>query len=185
MWYKVNTISIKLTLAAGFICFSTCAAMSSAEATFRCKTSIENAENTYNKLDNSDLKRITKTAISLMKKIFEDLSHGTAFKDLPTMTHQCIQHAEHVTWLRDSIEPAIQTAKAESKVTTQKLPPPPEPESKKSKQPTKKKKREGKKVELNQRTFNPKAIEKMLDNEKDKKPSDSLKSSPPVSTPTL
>jgi hypothetical protein len=160
--------------------------MSSTEATFRCKASIEKAEDICNSLNNADLKKVAKIAISTMQAILHDLSHDTASKDLPSKTYQCIQQAEHVAWLKESIEPAIQAAHAESKLLPQKTAS--EIETTKNKSASKKSKREQKKeekkIEINQRDLDAKSLEKALKSENDSKTKAS-KSADSASSKTL
>jgi hypothetical protein len=157
--------------------------MSSSEATFKCKASIENAEKTYAALDNANLKKVAEAAISIMKNIFYELSQGSASKDLPTKTHQCIQHGERVGWLKNSIEPYIQTAKSESKPSSKKVAS--EDTVTKTKSSPKKSKREEKKIEINQQTLDLKSLEKMIKSENSSKSSEATQSAAKTSAPSL
>ena len=179
---------MKSVVVIGFICLPICNAMSPTEATFKCKISIAKAEDVHSALVDSDLKKIAKTAISLMNKILEELSHRGGSKDLPTKTHQCVQHAEHVAWLKENVEPAIQRTKSELKSASQKTSS--EPENTKSKSSLKKKskreeKKEEKKIEINQRNLDLKSLEKILKSEKNSESTEASKSAPTVLTPTL
>lgn len=157
--------------------------MSSSEATFKCKASIANAENTCSKLDNANLKKVAEAAISLMKNISNELSQGSASKDLPTKTHQCILHGEHVTWLKENIEPYIQTAKSESKSSPKKAAS--EDTVTKTKSSSKKSKREEKKIEINQQTLDPKLLEKILKSKNDSKSTEASQSASKILAPSL
>ncbi len=185
--YSTFASAARFILITGFIYLPTCSAMSSPEAVFRCKSSITKAEDTCAKLNNADLKRVAKAAISIMQNIFNELSHGIASKDLPAKTHQCIQHAECVEWLKESIEPAIQAAKSESRSPTQKTDS--EPENTKTKPSTKpspkKTKREEKKIEVNQRNLDLNALEKILKSEKNSKSTEASQAVPQALTPFL
>lgn len=168
--YHLYKLILRYTVAC-LIFLSTCHAMSSTEATFRCKASIEKVEDISNSLNNADLKRVAKAAISMMQTILQALSHDTASKDLPSKTYQCIQQVEHVTWLKESIEPAIQAAQPDSKLLSQKTAS--ETETTKNKSASKKSKREQKKEEkkiaINQRNLDAKSLEKVLKSENDSK----------------
>ena len=159
------------------LCFPICNAMSPHEATFRCQTSIENAEAHYSKLESADLKRIAKTALSIMQKILKELSKGS-LKDLPTLTKQCIQHEEHAAWLSNSIAPAMKTAKETKAPASQTS----DLEQKNNR--SKKQKQKEKIIQINQQNFNPKDLEKMLESEEDSKLSDTSKLSASL-TPSL
>lgn len=148
--------------------FPICNAMSPHEATFRCKTSIENAETHYSKLENADLKKIAKTALSIMQKLLKELSQGS-LKDLPTLTKQCIQHEEHAEWLANSIAPAMKTTKETKAVASQGS----DLEQKNDK-PEKQKLKE-KIIQINQQSFDQKDLEKMLESEAISKVGDNLK----------
>lgn len=158
--------------AACLLFLSTCHAMSSSEATFRCKVSIERAEDISSTLSNPDLKKVAKAAISTMKILLNDLSHDNASKDLPTKTYQCIQQAAHIAWLKETIEPAIQSVKIE-KPLPQKTASEVETTKGKGKSATKKPKREQKteekKIDINQRDLDSKSLEKALKSETDSK----------------
>ena len=143
LYRKVKLISMCAIICLIFL--STCHAMSSTEAAFRCKASIEKAEDICSSLNNADLKKVANAALSAMKTMLNELSQGTASKDLPKKTYQCIQQVEHVTWLKESIEPAIQAAKTELKSLPQKTAS--ETETTKSKSASRKSKREQKKEE--------------------------------------
>ena len=138
--------------------FPICNAMSSHEATFRCKASIENAEVHYSKLENADLKKIAKTALSIMQKLLKELSQG-CLKDLPTLTKQCIQHEEHAAWLANSIAPAMKTTKETKALASQAS----DLEQKNDK--PKKQKLKEKIIQVNQQSFDQKDLEKMLESE--------------------
>jgi hypothetical protein len=156
----MNVFLVKSVAAIGFICLPICNSMSSSEATFKCKASIANAEKTCAALDNANLKKVAEAAIAIMKNISQELSQGSASKDLPNKTHQCIQHGKHVAWLKESIEPYNQTPKSESNLSSKKAAS--EDTVTKTKYSSKKSKREEKKIEINQQTFDPKSLEKII-----------------------
>lgn len=150
----------RLVISIFFIYFHKCNAMSSAEAVLRCRTSIESAGKASEQLWNRDLKKVAQVALSLMQKNLEELLHSNSMKDIPSITQQCMQHAEHVNWLKNSIDPEIKTKTSETVVANSLAPFPSELKIKSSKKSGKKSKE--KKIIIDQKNFDSKILKKIL-----------------------
>lgn len=133
--------------------------MSSTEAAFRCKASIEKTEETSNQFKNTDLKRITQITLSLMQKNLEEILHSSTLKNIPSVTQQCMQHAEHITWLKNSIDSEIKTKTPEIMKN-----PASDPTSGSKSKPVKKSGKKEKKIKINQETLDSKILKKVLRN---------------------
>ncbi len=149
---------IRLVVIALFICFQKYNAMSSAEAAFRCKTSIEKTEEISKQLKNVDMKKVAQIALSLMRKNLEELLHSSTMKNIPNITQQCMQHAEHVSWLKNSIDPEIKTKTSEIVVANSIALLSSEPKRKSLKKSEKKEK----KIIINQKNLDSKILKKVL-----------------------
>ena len=143
--------------------------MSTAEAVFRCQASINKSEEIAKSLNNVTLENIAKVALTQMKKILDTLSKSRSQKDLPSVAMLCIKHAEHITWLKDSIAPNM--AEVKSVETKPALAAPPAVISETIKEPQVKNKKLKKKdspkrkqMNIKQRAFNERDLEEMLKN---------------------
>ncbi len=154
-------MAVRIVIVAVLAYFQNCGAMSSAEATFRCKTSIEKAEEISGQLKNNDLKRVAKIALSLMQENLEKILHGT-LKDTPDMGQQCMQQAEHIAWLKNSIDPQIKEKANEKTSENVESSSPPLPSREKDK-PSKKSRKKGKNVKIDQqKTLDTQILKKVL-----------------------
>jgi len=157
-------MAVRIVIVAVLAYFQNCSAMSSAEGTFRCKTSIEKAEEISGQLKNNDLKRVAKIALSLMQENLEKILHGT-LKDTPDMVQQCMQQAEHIAWLKNSIDPQIKEKANERTSENVESSNPPLPSREKDK-PSKKSRKKGKNVKIDQqKTLDTQILKKVLKRE--------------------
>ena len=159
-------MAVRIVIVAVLAYFQNCGAMSSAEAAFRCKTSIEKAEEISGQFKNNDLKRVAKIALSLMQENLEKILHGT-LKDTPDMVQQCMQQAEHIAWLKNSIDPQIKEKEKANEKTSENVESssPPLPSREKDK-PSKKSRKKGKNVKIDQqKTLDTQILKKVLKRE--------------------
>lgn len=88
--------------------------MTAEEAAFRCRAAIEKTEEISKQLQNECLKKISRVSISLMKSILESLPKSM-LQNIPSLSQQCIQHSEHILWLKNNIAPEIKANPSENK----------------------------------------------------------------------